>query len=32
LQVKVQILNPDAYLTPELTAQVDFLNAAAQKK
>jgi HlyD family secretion protein len=25
LQVKVQILNPDRYLTPELTAKVDFL-------
>jgi len=25
LQVKVQILNPDKFLTPELTAKVDFL-------
>jgi HlyD family secretion protein len=25
LQVKVQILNPDQFLTPELTARVDFL-------
>jgi HlyD family secretion protein len=25
LQVKVQILNPDRYLTPELSARVDFL-------
>ncbi len=25
LQVKVQILNPDQYLTPELSAKVDFL-------
>lgn len=25
LQVKVQILNPDEYLTPELSAKVDFL-------
>lgn len=25
LQVKVQVLAPDAYLTPELTARVDFL-------
>jgi len=25
LQIKVQILNPDKYLTPELTAKVDFL-------
>ncbi len=27
LQIKVQILNPDRYLTPELSAKVDFLNA-----
>lgn len=27
LQVKVQILNPDEFLTPELTAKVHFLNA-----
>jgi len=26
LQIKVQIENPDQYLTPELTARVDFLN------
>jgi HlyD family secretion protein len=25
LQVKVQIVNPDSYLTPELSAKVDFL-------
>jgi multidrug efflux pump subunit AcrA (membrane-fusion protein) len=25
LQVKVQVEQPDAYLTPELTAKVDFL-------
>lgn len=25
LQIKVQIVNPDKYLTPELTAKVDFL-------
>jgi HlyD family secretion protein len=30
LQVKVQILNPDHYLTPELSAKVDFL--AGEKK
>jgi len=29
LQVKVQIRNPDRYLTPELTAKVDFLKAPA---
>lgn len=28
LQVKVQIQNPDRYLTPELTAKVDFLKEA----
>jgi HlyD family secretion protein len=28
LQVKVQILNPDQYLTPELSAKVDFLAGA----
>jgi HlyD family secretion protein len=27
LQVKVQILDPDRYLTPELSAKVDFLSA-----
>ena len=26
LQVKVQIANPDRYLTPELSARVDFLS------
>jgi HlyD family secretion protein len=26
LQVKVQIVNPDSYLTPELSAKVDFLS------
>ncbi|HXG48310.1 MAG TPA: efflux RND transporter periplasmic adaptor subunit [Methylomirabilota bacterium] len=26
LQVKVQVLNPDRYLTPELSARVDFLS------
>jgi hypothetical protein len=25
LQIKVQILNPDKFLTPELNAKVDFL-------
>jgi len=25
LQIKVQIENPDSYLTPELSAKVDFL-------
>jgi len=25
LQIKVQIRNPDKYLTPELSAKVDFL-------
>ena len=25
LQVKVQVLNPDQFLTPELTAKVEFL-------
>lgn len=29
LQVKVQIRNPDRYLTPELTAKVDFLKEEA---
>jgi len=29
LQIKVQILNPDKYLTPELSARVDFLGEAA---
>lgn len=29
LQVKVQIKNPDEFLTPELTAKVDFLAGAA---
>ncbi|MEY2411280.1 MAG: HlyD family secretion protein, partial [Verrucomicrobiota bacterium] len=28
LQVKVQILNPDQFLTPELSAKVDFLSTA----
>lgn len=28
LQIKVQILNPDRYLTPELSAEVQFLRAA----
>jgi HlyD family secretion protein len=28
LQVKVQILNPDEYLTPELSAKVDFLKSS----
>jgi HlyD family secretion protein len=27
LQLKVQIKNPDRYLTPELSARVDFLGA-----
>jgi HlyD family secretion protein len=31
LQVKVQILNPDQYLTPELSAKVDFLSAAGSQ-
>jgi multidrug efflux pump subunit AcrA (membrane-fusion protein) len=26
LQVKVQVENPDRFLTPELTAKVDFLS------
>jgi len=30
LQIKVQILKPDRYLTPELSAKVDFLAADAQ--
>jgi HlyD family secretion protein len=29
LQVKVQILNPDRFLTPELSAKVDFLGTSA---
>jgi HlyD family secretion protein len=29
LQIKVQILQPDKYLTPELTARVDFLSGPA---
>ena len=29
LQVKVQILNPDQFLTPELSAKVDFISKAA---
>ncbi len=29
LQIKVQILEPDSYLTPELSAKVDFLRAAS---
>lgn len=32
LQVKVQILNPDKFLTPELSAKVDFLQGEAQPK
>ena len=28
VQVKVQILEPDRFLTPELSATVDFLDAA----
>ena len=31
LQVKVQILNPDKFLTPELSAKVDFLQGPAPK-
>jgi RND family efflux transporter MFP subunit len=31
LQVKVQIANPDNFLTPELTAKVDFLRSAESK-
>jgi HlyD family secretion protein len=30
LQVKVQIVNPDTFLTPELSAKVDFLQGAAE--
>lgn len=30
LQVKVQILDPDAFLTPELSARVDFLSKEAK--
>jgi HlyD family secretion protein len=29
LQIKIQILNPDKYLTPELSARVDFIGEAA---
>jgi HlyD family secretion protein len=29
LQVKVQIKNPDSFLTPELSAKVDFLAPSA---
>jgi hypothetical protein len=29
LQIKVQIKNPDKYLTPELSARVDFLAGPA---
>ncbi|MBI3191517.1 MAG: efflux RND transporter periplasmic adaptor subunit, partial [Pedosphaera parvula] len=32
LQVKVQIKNPDKFLTPELSAKVDFLNQAPEQK
>ncbi len=32
LQVKVQIKNPDKFLTPELTAKVDFLKIASSDK
>lgn len=32
LQVKVQILNPDKFLTPELSAKVDFLQGEAESK
>lgn len=32
LQVKVQIVNPDHYLTPELSAKVDFIGSAAAAK
>jgi HlyD family secretion protein len=27
LQIKVQIVNPDKFLTPQLSAKVDFLKA-----
>ncbi len=30
LQIKVQIVNPDKYLTPQLSAKVDFLKAGIQ--
>lgn len=30
LQIKVQILNPDRFLTPELSAKVDFLGGTVQ--
>jgi len=30
LQIKVQILNPDKYLTPQLSAKVDFLKPGGQ--
>lgn len=32
LQIKVQIVNPDKFLTPELSAKVDFLAGAAAGK
>jgi len=32
LQVKVQIVNPDRYLTPELSAKVDFIGPSAAEK
>lgn len=32
LQVKVQIVNPDKFLTPELTAKVDFLKSSEPLK
>ena len=32
LQVKVQIKNPDEFLTPELSAKVDFLAKEAQAR
>lgn len=30
LQIKVQVLNPDRYLTPELSARVDFIGATSE--
>jgi len=30
LQVKVQIMKPDKFLTPELSAEVDFLSDEAK--
>ncbi len=32
LQIKVQIINPNRYLTPELSARVDFLAPAAEAR